>query len=301
LLRISHDALLMSAFDLDQIIWNGPPERRARLPLSVSDSRNMPLTSGALLQACAGLRCYIVCAGENRQALRSSRVGGVLAPDAKQKRPAMPRYFFNLCDGNGKDLVRDSEGAPFATVREARKEAIGLGQDIVRHGFHRPTWQMVVIDENGDRAFTVPLVEIRAGKMRALLDLLHRIVIYEPRFRSQLFTWLLLAAVLAMIAQATVATRRVKGPSDDYQLASVSTGKAFINVRFAQRTSVAELNSFLAAYKASLMSCSLPGGWYCLRISGPTMGRESLEKIANKMKQETIVSSAVVGYIEDEQ
>jgi hypothetical protein len=212
----------------------------------------------------------------------------------------MPRYFFHLCDDNGKDLVRDSEGALFAGVREAKKEAVGLGQDIVRHGFHRATWQMVVTDDNGDRAFTVPLVEIRARKMQAWLDLIHRIVICEPWFRSQLFTWLLLAAMLAMIAQATVATRRVKAPGDNYQLASVPTGKAIINVRFAQRTSVAELNNFLTAYKASLVSCPLPGDWYCLRISDSGMARETLEKIANKMRRETIVSSAVVGYIEHE-
>jgi hypothetical protein len=212
----------------------------------------------------------------------------------------MPRYFFHLWDGNRKNLDRDSEGALFANVDEAKKEAIGLGQDIVRHGMHRAAWQLVVTDENGDCAFTVPLIDIRARKMRAWLDLAHRIVTYEPQFRSRLFTWLLLAAVLAMITQATVVTERIRG-RDNYQLASVQAGRAVINVRFSQGTSVADVSKFLDAYKASLTSCPLPSGWYCLRIADSTTPRAKLEKIVNKMKKETIVSSAIVTYIGQEQ
>lgn len=207
----------------------------------------------------------------------------------------MPRYFFHLFDINHKDLVRDSEGALFADLYEARKEAIGLGQDIVRHGIHRGTWQIVITDENGDCGFTVPLAQIRACKMRAWLDLVHRIVAYEPRFRPQFFTWLLVAAVLAIITQAAIITLRIKWPGNNYQLASVSTEGSIITVQFIPGTSVADTSHFLATYKVSLISCSLPGGWYCLRLSD-SIPRKKLENIVHKMRQENIVSSAAVGY-----
>jgi hypothetical protein len=211
----------------------------------------------------------------------------------------MLRYFFHICDGKRKDLVRDSEGALFASVSEAKKEAIRLGQDIVRHGLHRATWQIVVTDANGNCAFKVPLVEIRARRMRAWLDMVHRVVTYEPRFRSQFFTCLLITAVLAMITQAAVVTGRVKESHDNYQLASVRTEGAIINVRFTPGASLASVSNFIDAYKVSLIACRLPAGWYCLRISDSTMPREKFERIVSKMKQENIVLSAVVGHIED--
>jgi len=49
----------------------------------------------------------------------------------------MPRYFFHLCDGDRRDLVKDFDGVLFVGLREAKQEAIGLGQDIVSHGIHQ--------------------------------------------------------------------------------------------------------------------------------------------------------------------
>ena len=62
----------------------------------------------------------------------------------------MPRYFFNMVDGYSRNLVKDSDGAEFSGVGEARKEAVGLARDVSRHGLRRSTtWQVVVTDSEG--------------------------------------------------------------------------------------------------------------------------------------------------------
>jgi hypothetical protein len=118
----------------------------------------------------------------------------------------MPRYFFHLLEENDQNLVRDSVGISLFGVAEVRKEAIGLARDIVEHGLHQPTWLVVVTDANAAVVLTVPLSEIRPRKMKAMLDLARRISMYEPKLRSQIFTWLLTAAVFAMLVQAALLT-----------------------------------------------------------------------------------------------
>jgi Domain of unknown function (DUF6894) len=209
----------------------------------------------------------------------------------------MPRYFFHVRDNSNVNVVGDSEGAVFATLRDAKREAIGLGRDIVRHGLQVATWQIVVIDENDRCAFILPLVEIRLRKTRVLLDLTRRAMIYEPRIRRGLFAWLLVVTVWGIIVQAAMVTMHVKRPGEDYALASVNGRGTVIGVRFTPGTSVTDMSKFLSTYKASLISCSLPSDWYCLRISNSIMPRGEVESIVHKMKRESIVSSAAGGSI----
>jgi len=85
----------------------------------------------------------------------------------------VPRYFFNMVDGHSRSLVKDSEGAEFSGMGEARKEAVGLARDVARHGLRRSTtWQVVVTDETGDEVLTVLLSEVGAGKTGAA-DIFH--------------------------------------------------------------------------------------------------------------------------------
>jgi hypothetical protein len=212
----------------------------------------------------------------------------------------MPRYFFYLYDSSSKNLVRDSEGVLLSGLRDAKNEAIGLGKDIARLGIDRSTWQVLVIDENGDRVLRVPLSEIRARKFQSWIDLAHRIATYEPRFRSHVFTYLLMAAVLAMIGQAVVLTPQFRESGrSSYHLASVDAEGTTVDVRFVPRTSLADIEKFLRAYNASLVNGPLRGGWYRLRIADSSASPAELKDIASKMKQEDIVSLVAVGRIED--
>jgi hypothetical protein len=120
----------------------------------------------------------------------------------------MSRYFFHVVDDRTANLVKDSEGVSYPNVGQAKKEAIGLARDIVGHGLHGSTWQVVVTDEDEHKVLTVSLADVRARKMQTWLGLAHRIATYELGFRSHVFTWLLTAAVLAMIIQAAVLTQR---------------------------------------------------------------------------------------------
>lgn len=98
--------------------------------------------------------------------------------------------------------------------------------------------------------------------MRSWLDLACRIATYEPKFRSHLFTSLLLAALLAIITQAALLTQRLGGQGRSYQLASAYDEGLTFNVRFVPQTHVADLDRFLEVYGAYIVSGPLPGGWY---------------------------------------
>jgi hypothetical protein len=115
----------------------------------------------------------------------------------------MPEYYFHLREESGQNLVRDSDGMILSDAAEARKEATGLARDIVDHGLHKPTWQVVVTDANAVVVLAVPLSEIRPHKMKATLALARRVSTYEPQLRSHIFTLLLTAAMCVMIVQAT--------------------------------------------------------------------------------------------------
>ncbi len=208
----------------------------------------------------------------------------------------MPRYFFNMVDGDSKNLVRDSEGAVFSGVSEARKEAVSLARDVARHGFRgsTETWKVVVIDENGDEVLTVALSEIRARKPRAWFDLGGHIAKFKSNFHPRTFVWLVAATVLAIIVQAAVSTVLVTEQRGNYQTASAPTEGPDVAVRFVSRASVADITQFLDAYKASLVGGPRPGGFYRLRIADTTLPREELAKIAGRMAQEKVVEFAAI-------
>src|ERR1700686_2236885 len=133
----------------------------------------------------------------NRQALRSSRLG-TFWPQGQEGKPTMPKYCFHLLEESGQNLVRDSDGITLSDAAEARKEAIGLARDIVGHGLHKPTWQVVVTDAKAVVVLAVPLSGIPPHKMKAALSLARRMSTYEPKLRSHIFTLLLTAAMSVM-------------------------------------------------------------------------------------------------------
>ena len=116
----------------------------------------------------------------------------------------MPRYYFHLLEECATNLVRDSVGASLRNSGEAKREAMALAQDIVRHRMHRSNWQIIVTDGNGNVVLSLPLSSVRPRRITNLLDQVRGFLFYEPRFRPQIFTWLLIAAVLALFIQSMV-------------------------------------------------------------------------------------------------
>jgi uncharacterized protein DUF6894 len=204
----------------------------------------------------------------------------------------MPRYFFHLFEDGDLNLVRDSEGAPFASSREAKNEAIALARDIAEHRLYQPTWQIVVTDENADIVSRVSLSEIHPSIAQFLLKLARRIAIYEPRFQPYLFTWLLVATVMSMIGQGAVLNSMSRHRANISERLDVAPKATIVEVRFAPAKTMAEISQFLEAYKASLVDGPLPSGSYRLRISDGILPPEVTADIVNRMMQDKIVAFA---------
>jgi hypothetical protein len=205
----------------------------------------------------------------------------------------VPRYFFNIVDGYSENLVKDSEGAVFPDVDEARKEAIGLARDVARHGLHRSTiLQVVVTDERGNEALTVPLSEVRAGRIRTWRDLGGHFANLESPFGTRTFLWLLAVAVLALIVLAALTTFRAGEKGGNYRTASAPASGAIVAVRFVADARAADITEFLNAYKASVVGGPRPGGFYRLSIADGTPQQDELAKIVGQMAREKIVEFA---------
>jgi hypothetical protein len=206
----------------------------------------------------------------------------------------MPRYFFNIMEGHSKNLVRDIEGALLSGAREARKEAVGLAQDITKHGIHEPpqAWAVIVTDENGDEVLTVPLSATRARKTSAAFDLGNRVAKLEAAFGRGTIVWLIGAAVLTLIVQAAVTSVHVAQQPAGYETASAATEGAMVAVRFAAQASMADVTQFLEAYDASVAGGPRPGNLYRLRIADTAVPPAELASIVRKIAQEKVVEFA---------
>jgi hypothetical protein len=130
----------------------------------------------------------------------------------------MPRYYFHLLDESTGNLVRDSAGASLRSASEAKREAIGLAQDIIRHGLRGSAWHIVVTDANTDVVLRVPLGGVRPRKIQVAFDrarrVARRIALYEPRLRPHIFTWLLMAVVLSLILQSLMLSVALQHTAD---------------------------------------------------------------------------------------
>jgi uncharacterized protein DUF6894 len=209
----------------------------------------------------------------------------------------VPRYFFNVVEGNSKNLLRDSEGTVFSDLGGARKEAVAWAQDFARHDFPESiqTWRVLVTDENADVVLTVPLSEVRLCKMtRAWLELVRHITRLESSFGSRIVVWLVAAAMLIVIVQASLKTASVTEMSGNYHLASASIENVVVAVRFVPNARLVDITEFLDVYKSTLVDGPDSGGFYRLRIAKTTLPQNEIATIVNRMAQEKVVEFAAV-------
>jgi hypothetical protein len=205
----------------------------------------------------------------------------------------MPRYFFNIMEGRSQKLVRDIEGAMLADAGEARKEALGLAQDITRHGIHEPTqtWSVIVTDEGGDEVLAVPLAAVPRRKTHGPFELGHHIARLEASLSRGTVVWLIGAAILVITAQAVSTALHFGHDQASYQMASAPSEGAFVAVRFNAQSSMADIGKFLQSYHASMAGGPRPGGLYRLRL-GDGLPPEEVAKIASRMAQEPVIEFA---------
>jgi hypothetical protein len=202
-----------------------------------------------------------------------------------------------MMDGDGRTLVGDSEGAVFADLICARKEAVGWARDIVRHEFPEPirTWKVLVTDEEGEIVLTVALSEIRPCKMsRSRFELSRHIARLDYTFGGRLFDGLLVAAMLVVVVQAGLRIAPVTEEGGGYQLAAVRTKAPLVAVRFVERASLADITKLLDAYNASLVDGPRPGDLFKIRIASAASSPSELAKIVGRMAKEKVVEFAAV-------
>ncbi|HLH94472.1 MAG TPA: hypothetical protein VKW08_05075 [Xanthobacteraceae bacterium] len=205
----------------------------------------------------------------------------------------MPRYFFNIMEGRSQKLVRDIEGVMLADVAEAGEEALGLAQDITRHGIHQPTqtWSVIVTDENGDEVLTVPFAGVPPRKTHGRFGLGHHMAKLEASLSRGSVVWLIAAAVLAITVPAITAIR-IAEEHGTYQTASAPTEGAFVAVRFAAQANMADVSKFLSAYHASVAGGPRSGNLYRLRVGDGDLAQEQVANIASRMAQERVIEFA---------
>jgi hypothetical protein len=200
----------------------------------------------------------------------------------------MPRYFFNMVEGDGNNLVRDCEGTVLSGAREARKEAVGLARDVARHGIDglTQTWRVVVTDERGDEVLNVPLSQIRTIKLRAWLAMADRLAKLRTAFAPHLLASLVAITTLAVLA---IFRDHEDAHPGGYQVAAASSEGAVVAVRFVPTASAAEITAFLDTYQASVVGGPRPGGLFRLRVSDRAMGPDELAAIAARIGRERVI------------
>jgi hypothetical protein len=205
----------------------------------------------------------------------------------------MPRYFFNVVEGDSNNVVKDVEGVMLSGMPEARKSAVGFARDFVKHGFREANqkWKVVVTDDTGTKILTVPMSEIRTRSL-VWLNMHRYFASLESSLGPRTLACLIAAALIGIVVEASVRREVVTKESRSYQTASVPTGVTIVAVRFAPQASAADITEFLDAYNASLVGGPRPAGFYRLRIGEVTMPQEELAKLVDRIGREKVVDFA---------
>jgi hypothetical protein len=199
----------------------------------------------------------------------------------------MPRYLFHIIGEDARQSsVRDGEGAMLRDATEARKEAVGLAQDIARHGLDESAkWKVVVTDEHGANIVTVPLSQVHTFRTRAwwavrgvFSKFLHR--------SSRTLAWSILAA--AIIAQAVVVFTLVQNKGT-YETASAPSKGAVVAIRFVGTATMNEISAFLESQQSTIIDGPRVGGFYRVRITHSTLPQGEFARLVARMSQEKVV------------
>ena len=184
----------------------------------------------------------------------------------------MPRYFFNIVEGERKTLLRDSDGVDLPNLSEAKKEALGLARDISKHNLPTQTSRIVVSNSSGQEVTTVRLSDVRTSKIPHWLERGLRIAVRKRILAKKLWFGILVVALLGLAPLALTFLARQEAVS--YHTASAPSEGAFLAVRFVPNATVQEIDEFLGAYKArSLMvrvrDVFIASVWLCRPIVSP--------------------------------
>jgi hypothetical protein len=203
----------------------------------------------------------------------------------------MPRYLFHIvgedaCQNN----VRDSEGAVLRDATEARKEAVGLAQDIARHGINGSTkWKILVTDENGRNVVTVPLSQVQTLRNRAWRIWRGLFAKLVRRSSRALVASVIAAAIGVQAVLLSFVLRTPAGSSDTYEMAAVASKGTVVNIRFVGSATVDQISAFLGSYNSTIIDGPRIGGFFRVRMSAADMPSEDYAGLVASMGREPVV------------
>lgn len=216
----------------------------------------------------------------------------------------MPRFFFHFVDEGSTHLARDIEGAVFADVNKAKKEAVGLARDIARHGLTglAETGNVLVADEHGNEVLTVRLSGICKRKLREWFDLHRHVAKYRSDFSAAIVrtasklpprsglspastqmsrtrrayladvhivvVWVVTMTAIALAAHIVPRGGVLENASKAYSTALTSTTRGFMfAVRFVPMARLSDIEGFLRIYNLTIAETPGQIGFYRLRAA----------------------------------
>lgn len=181
-------------------------------------------------------------------------------------------------------LANDNElAARYELVREELGEAIRLNETLGAPSARAMQQLFAKIDAEPARQ---PRMSFNLGAW--LTDF---VAGFSPRTLAYGAT----AAALAIVLQAGIlAGVFVKEGGSGFTTASYtqSAGGAYVSVRFNPQASAADITTFLADNKASVVGGPAAGGMFKLRVSENAMSDQELSAVANKMSANPVVGFA---------
>ena len=167
--------------------------------------------------------------------------------------------------------------------------AVGCAH-IARHRVHgSDEWRIFGTDEHGHDIAEVPLAADRARSIQPWSWLPH----LRFNFGSQpphIVAWSMVAVAIIVMAVTTalVENRGI------YQTASAPTNEAIVAVRFIAQATAEDITTFLETYNGNIIDVPRPGGFYRVRIAGPTLPQDELKKVAARMAQDRVVEMIAI-------
>ena len=172
---------------------------------------------------------------------------------------------------------------------EDAEGAIGCAH-IARHRVHGcAECRIFVTDEYGHEVAEVPFAADRTRSIRSWSWLSS----FPFNYGSQpphIVAWSMAAVAIAVVAVTTVLVEN----RSIYQTASAPTNISVVAVRFVAQATAADITTFLETYKGTILDVPRPGGFYRVRIAGPTLSQDELKKVAARMAQDRVVEMIAV-------
>ena len=177
------------------------------------------------------------------------------------------------------------------TVLSNASEVTEVGRaHIARHRDHGcAEWKIFVADVHGNRIMEVPLPSVPDRSIRSRSWLPSFSFNFSPH-SAHVVAWSMVALAIVVLANTTVLVAN----RDIYETASAPANEAVVAVRFIAQATAEKISTFLDTYNGNIIDVPRSGGFYRVRIAGPTLSQEELKKVAARMAQDMVVEMIAV-------